>query len=51
MNHQFAFQLWREFKLSIAEIFAVFPKGKTLYFDTDILLLENITKDEILEKA
>ena len=51
MNHQFAFQLWREFKLSIAEIFSVFPKGKTLYFDTDILLLENITQDEILEKA
>jgi tRNA G10 N-methylase Trm11 len=47
----FGFQLWREYKLSIAEIFAVFPEGKTVYFDTEILLLQNLEKTKILEKA
>ena len=51
MTQQFAFQLWREFKLSIAEIFAVFPKGEALYFDTEILLLSNLNSEEVLEKA
>lgn len=47
----FAFELWREFKLSIAEIFKVFPNGKTVFFDKNILILENLEKTEILEKS
>ena len=45
------FQLWREFKLSIAEILAVFPNWKIVYFDSKILILDNINKDEILKYA
>jgi hypothetical protein len=51
MNTLFAFQLWREFKLSIAEIFAVFPSGKTVYFDSEIILLEGLSKEAVLAKA
>lgn len=47
----FAFELWREFKLSIAEIFKVFPKGNTIFCDKKILILDGISKDEILSKA
>lgn len=45
------FQLWREFKLSIAEIFTVFPKWKTVYFSKDFLILEKLDKQDILKKA
>lgn len=45
------FALWREYKLSIAEIFAVFPLWKTVYFNKDVLILEWIDKNEVLEKA
>lgn len=45
------FLLWREFKLSIAEILTVFQTWKTVYFDKQILILEWITKNLILEKA
>lgn len=48
----FAFELWREFKLSIAEIFKVFSKsGNTVFCDKKILILDNISKEEILKKA
>jgi len=50
----FGFQLWREFKLSIAEISAVFPEWKTVYFSKEILILDfenNNIKEEILKKA
>ncbi len=46
----FAFQLWREFKLSIAEILAVFPDIKIINFSKEILIADNILKKEILEK-
>ena len=46
----YAFQLWREFKLSIAEIFAIFPNGKTVYFNKEILILEKLDKNDILNK-
>ncbi|MDD3145371.1 MAG: hypothetical protein PHV23_04640 [Candidatus Gracilibacteria bacterium] len=45
------FALGREHKLSIAEILAVFPEGKAVYFSKDILILDGIDKDEILKKA
>lgn len=45
------FLLGREYKLSIAEILSVFPEGKTEFFDKEILLLNNIDKSTILEKA
>ncbi len=47
----FAFQLWREFKLSIAEICTVFSEWKIVFFDKEILILENINKEDILKKA
>ena len=43
------FQLWREFKLSIAEILTVFNEWKTVYFDKNILILDWINKSFILE--
>jgi len=45
------FALWREYKLSIAEIFAVFPEGKAVFYDKDVLILENINERTVLEKA
>ncbi|MFK7780564.1 MAG: hypothetical protein QM490_05530 [Candidatus Gracilibacteria bacterium] len=45
------FQLGREYKLSIAEILSVFPEGKTVNFDTNFLILDNVTEEKILEKA
>ncbi|NVP17724.1 hypothetical protein HUU51_03320 [Candidatus Gracilibacteria bacterium] len=45
------FALGREYKLSIAEIFTVFPEGKTVFYDKDVLILENLNENLILEKA
>ena len=45
------FILGREFKLSIAEILAVFPAGKTAYFAKDVLILDNLEKEDVLKKA
>lgn len=47
----FAFQLWREFKLSIAEILSVFPEWNTVFCDMSILVLSWIKKEDILKKA
>lgn len=47
----FWFQLWREYKLSIAEILAVFPEWKTVYFDKEILILDNINKEILIKKS
>jgi len=44
----FWFSLWREFKLSIAEIISVFPEIKLLYISKDVLLVSWINLDEIL---
>lgn len=51
MTLKFAFILWREYKLSVAEIFAVFLEWKTVFFDREFLVLEWISKAKILEKA
>lgn len=45
------FLLGREYKLSIAEILSVFPNGKTVYFDKEILLIQDISKEIVLNKA
>ena len=45
------FQLGREYKLSIAEILAVFPKWKTVYLSKDFLILENIKNKDALNNA
>ncbi len=45
------FLLGREFKLSIAEIFAVFPHGKIIYSGKWVLILDWLKKEEILQKA
>ena len=44
------FVLGREFKLSIAEILTVFNKTKTVYFDRNILILDNLEENELLTK-
>lgn len=45
------FALWREYKLSIAEIFTVFPEGKAVFYSKDVLIIENLNENLILEKA
>ncbi len=45
------FQLWREFKLSIAEIVSVFPDAEIIWYEKDVLLLQNIEQEDILKKA
>jgi len=45
------FQLGREYKLSIAEILAVFPKWKNVYLSKDFLILENIKNKDALNNA
>ena len=45
------FQLWREYKLSVSEILAVFPKWKTVFLWSNFLILENLDKSDVLEKA
>lgn len=47
----YAFQLWREFKLSLAEIFQCFPTVKIEYADKNICILETQDKKNILEQA
>lgn len=48
MNY-FWFQLWREWKLSIAELLAVFPKSEILFSGNSILILWKLEKKDILE--
>ena len=47
----YAFQLWREFKLSLAEIHQCFPKTEIEYISKSICVLNTQNKDEILKKA
>lgn len=47
MNY-FWFQLWREWKLSIAEILAIFPDSEILFSWNSVLILWNILKEDIL---
>ena len=43
----FWFELWREFKLSLAEIFWFFPNAKIEYISDKILILEGMSHTEI----
>ena len=45
------FQLGREYKLSVAEILAVFPEWKTVYMSKDFLVLDGLDKNRVIEKA
>ena len=45
----FWFQLWREFKLSIAEILSVFSHYKIVYLDKRFLILKFIDKKQIFK--
>ncbi len=45
------FQLWREFKLSIAEIISVFPNIKVEHLDKKFLILKEIDKNLAIENA
>ena len=47
----YAFQLWREFKLSIAEIYALFPTTPIEYVDKQILILNTQKREDVLKKA
>jgi len=47
----FAFQLWREFKLSIAELWSVFPNATFEYVWNDICILSEISQEDILTWA
>ncbi len=46
-----AFQLWREWRLSIAEILAVFDNPEIIDYTSDYLIIDWIDKKEVLEKA
>ena len=47
MNY-FWFQLWREWKLSIAELLAISPDSEILFSGSSVLILWNILKEDIL---
>jgi tRNA G10 N-methylase Trm11 len=47
----YAFQLWREFKLSLAEIYQCFSKTEIEYISKSICILNTQNKAEILKKA
>lgn len=43
------FELWREFKLSLAEIYSFFPEGNWKYFDQKVIILEWVSKESIYD--
>ncbi len=45
------FQLGREFKLSIAELFAVFPDMNVLYSAKSVMIVDGLKEENILEKS
>ncbi len=45
------FQLWREFKISIAEILTVFPEWKIELVNKHLLIINWLKEEEILKKA
>lgn len=47
----FAFWLGRENKLSLAELWAVFPKANFEYMGKEVAILSKLTKQEILKKS
>lgn len=47
----YGFLLGREFRISVAEILSVFPNIQTIYQDKQILIADNVSEEEILQKA
>lgn len=47
----YAFQLWREYKLSIAEIYALFPTAIPEYVDDKFCILNIASSSDMLKKA
>ncbi len=47
----YAFQLWREYKLSIAEIYALFPTAIHIFVDDRFCILDIASSQEIIQKA
>ncbi len=47
----YAFQLWREYKLSLAEIYALFPTAQYLHTDTQVAVIDGVSRDDIFSKA
>ena len=47
----YGFLLGREFRISVAEILSVFPNIQTIYQDKQIFIWDNISSEEIIEKA
>lgn len=47
----YAFQLWREYKLSLAEIYALFPTTKMEYVDKNVCILDTQDKNLVLTKV
>lgn len=45
------FQLWREFKISIAEILAVFPKAEIVLANKHLLIVSGLEESEIIKEA
>jgi len=45
----YAFQLWREFKLSLAEIFQLFPTDKIEYADKNVCILDTQDRERVLK--
>lgn len=45
------FQLWREFRLSIAEILAVFNNIEIVNYTSDFLIISWVSKEDILKKS
>ncbi len=45
------FQLWREYKLSIAELLKIFSNWEVVFFDKNFLILGNLSEENILEKS
>ena len=46
----YAFQLWREYKLSLAEIYALFPETRVEYIDEHICILDSQDRSFIISK-
>jgi len=47
----FWFELWREYKLSIAEIYSLYPEMEIVYFDEKILVADNIDEEKLFNIA
>lgn len=47
----YAFQLWREYKLSLAEIFHVFPSAKIVYHSDNIALVDLKHSPIVIQKV